>query len=80
MTAREAQPRMTSDQPMGMCCPGCKQPPALSFATQAFCATEGCKVFAWNPESTLDEFLDTMEILDWKGLSSESSSGAEPAP
>lgn len=38
------------DEPIGLHCPVCDAEPFMVFAgTQAFCDTETCPVFTWNP-------------------------------
>lgn len=56
--------------PVGMTCPGCGNPPALAFPTQAWCGTDDCKIVTWNPTMTLDELLDDFGTVDLGPLDS----------
>lgn len=42
-------------------CPLCGAPPRylLGGGTQAFCGSDGCPVFTWDPTATRDQFLAT---------------------
>ena len=41
--------------PAGLKCPGCGEPPVFLFGggTQAFCETDDCPWFTWDPTMTL---------------------------
>jgi hypothetical protein len=43
--------------PVGLICPGCSEPPFLLMGggTQAFCGTDDCPFFTWDPTKTLAE-------------------------
>ncbi len=51
-------------EPVGLQCPGCKQPPMMAFATQAFCGNDECRIMTWDPTSSMDENLDDMGVID----------------
>lgn len=63
-----------ADWPPGACpdCPDCGAPPALLVGPQqAFCATDGCPVLAWNPALTVAgnratrREIDLLDLGDW---------------
>lgn len=51
---------------VGLLCPLCRQPPRflLGGGTQAFCGTDECKIFTWNPMMTIDELFSDMAFID----------------
>lgn len=58
---------MTTEQPVGLSCPGCGQPPwaVMRGGTQAFCGNEDdCHVFSWNPQLTLTEIAELAQVID----------------
>ncbi len=63
--------------PVGLKCPGCGEPPAWLFGngTQAFCDTDDCPWFTWDPTMTLAELN-----ADAKAIDLSAGDGPEPAP
>lgn len=53
-----------SGEPVGWICPGCQRPTTLVLFNQAFCGNDACRVFAWNPQETLDELLDGATFIN----------------
>lgn len=51
-------------EPQGFYCPGCDQPSALSFDTQAFCGNGECRVMSWNPTLPRTELMKHVELKD----------------
>lgn len=47
------------EEPIGLNCPVCKQQPfmVMGDGTQAFCDTDDCPVFTWNPADTRAYFF-----------------------
>ena len=64
-------------EPLTPTCPRCHQPPIMAFCRQAFCPTDDCDVFTWDPFKTAEEFEATARPLrvtdaegnpvDWPG-------------
>ncbi len=48
------------------CCPGCGQPPfaVMGGGTQAFCGTEDCPWFTWDPGKSLAELNASAQVMD----------------
>lgn len=42
-------------RPQGLSCPGCGEPAAVSLGGQAWCASDGCAVWCWDPRKTLEQ-------------------------
>ena len=63
--------------PVGLKCPGCGEPPMWLFGggTQAFCGTDDCPWFTWDPTMTLAELN-----ADAKTIDLSAGDGPEPAP
>ena len=56
-------------EPVGLSCPGCGNPPfaVMGGGTQAFCGTEDCPWFTWDPTATLREINEGAGIIDLSG-------------
>jgi hypothetical protein len=67
-------------EPVGLHCPGCGEPPVLLMGggTQAFCETDDCPFFTWNPTMTMAELNADSGVIDLSGFqdSNEGSPGA----
>ena len=52
--------------PVGLNCPGCGQPPMMVFGggMQAFCETDDCPWFTWNPTKTAEQLLAGVKVID----------------
>lgn len=52
--------------PVGLNCPGCSEPPMLLMGggTQAFCGTDDCPFFTWDPTKTRAELNAEAEVID----------------
>ena len=61
--------------PVGLDCPGCGEPPMMLMGggTQAFCGTDDCPWFTWDPTKTLAELNASATRIDFPG-------GPDPAP
>lgn len=64
---------MSDDERRGIptpVCFGCGSPPALLLGggTQAFCGSDDCRVFTWNPTKTVDELLENFGVVDLPDL------------
>lgn len=59
----------TPEPPVGLNCPGCGQPPMMVFGggTQAFCETDDCPWFTWDPTKTLAELNASVRVIDLEG-------------
>ena len=58
-----------TEQPIGLRCPGCDQPPALVLDAghQCFCGnTESCRVVMWDSTKTLAELAEDPQWLEWR--------------
>lgn len=63
----------SAGQPVGMFCPGCGRQAAAALgdpatAIQAFCTSDDCHVFMWNPQLSVEQLADdaaTTELPDW---------------
>jgi hypothetical protein len=55
-----------AEQPIGLHCPWCGYHAALVISgNQAFCETDGCEMFKWDPAQTLTELLfSPVSIID----------------
>ena len=55
--------------PVGLKCPGCGEPPVLLFGggTQAFCQTDDCPWFTWDPTKTLAEVNADAKVINLGG-------------
>jgi hypothetical protein len=55
-----------AERPIGLICPWCNQVAALVISDQqAFCETDGCQMFMWDPTQTLTELLfSPLNIID----------------
>jgi len=51
-------------------CPLCGEPPmmVLGGGTQAFCATDGCRMFTWNPALSRSANLQAADFIDLSPL------------
>ena len=49
------------------CCPLCGMPPFLLLGggTQAFCGTDDCRVFTWNPALSAEENLADPGLIEF---------------
>lgn len=56
-------------EPAGLKCPGCGEPPVwlLGAGTQAFCGTDDCPWFTWDPTKTLAELNAAPKVIDLSG-------------
>ncbi len=61
---------MSGQKPATPLCPLCSQLPyaVLGGGTQAFCATDDCKVITWDPTKPVDELLTDIAFIDLKGF------------
>ena len=52
--------------PVGLNCPGCGEPPVMLFGggTQAFCGTDDCPFFTWDPTLTLAELNADAGVIE----------------
>jgi len=51
--------------PIGLLCPLCHEPAALAMSDeQAFCGTDECRVFCWDPRLSLAEFHEQATAID----------------
>lgn len=58
---------MTADRtPVGLNCPGCGEPPVylLGGGTQAFCGTDDCPWFTWDPTESLAELNSSAHVIN----------------
>jgi hypothetical protein len=64
-------------EPAGLTCPGCGEPPVLLLGggTQAFCGTDDCPWFTWDPTKTLSELNAAVQVLDLSGYQDSSEKG-----
>lgn len=71
--------RTLAGKPAGLKCPGCGEPPFLLMGggTQAFCRTDDCPWFTWDPTKTLAEINASQQVIDLGG-SQGSSEGENP--
>ena len=55
--------------PVGLNCPGCGQPPVWLFGGghQAFCGSDDCPWFTWDPAKTLAELNASANVIDLGG-------------
>ena len=55
--------------PVGLECPGCGEPPVFLFGggTQAFCGSDDCRWFTWDPTKTLAELIANAKTIDLGG-------------
>ena len=55
--------------PVGLKCPGCGEPPALFLfgGGQAFCGTDDCPWFTWDPTKSLAELNADAQAIDLGG-------------
>ncbi|MCL2582945.1 MAG: hypothetical protein FWE35_10855 [Streptosporangiales bacterium] len=53
--------------PTGLFCPGCGKPAAVSLGDQAFCRTQGCEWFSWDPHLTAEECRRDARLIDIPG-------------
>lgn len=51
-----------------MRCPSCKEPPLIEFPSQAWCGNDDCPILSWNPQCTMDELLDGLQVVDLQDL------------
>jgi hypothetical protein len=42
-------------EPIGLHCPECGELAVFTFAEQAFCANDGCRILMWDPTMTREE-------------------------
>jgi hypothetical protein len=58
-----------STEPVGLKCPGCGEPPVflLGGGTQAFCQTDDCPWFTWDPTKTLADLNADSKVIDLEG-------------
>lgn len=51
---------------VGLNCPGCGEPPLylMGGGHQAFCGTDDCPWFTWDPTLTLAELNDGAKVID----------------
>jgi len=57
-----------SARPVGLACPGCGNPPVMLVGeNQAFCGTDGCPWFTWDPARTLAELNASVQVIDLPG-------------
>lgn len=56
----------TMADPVGLKCPGCGEPPVwlLGGGHQAFCGTDDCPWFTWDPAKTLAELNAAQKVID----------------
>jgi len=62
-----------SDQLQGDNCPGCGEPAMAlgglgAVMAHCFCGNEQCQVFLWEPDKTLEELSQDMQVVelpDW---------------
>ena len=66
-----------SGGPVGLKCPGCGEPPRwlIGGGTQAFCGTDDCPWFTWDPTMTLAELNADAGTIDLG-----TGDNPEPAP
>jgi hypothetical protein len=70
-----------SGEPAGLKCPGCGEQPVLLMGggTQAFCGTDDCPWFTWDPTKTIEQLLAEVKVIDLSGFQggTEEGSGAD---
>lgn len=56
-------------KPVGLNCPGCGEPLVFLFGggTQAFCQTDDCPWFTWDPTKSLAELNAAAKTIDLHG-------------
>jgi len=60
-------------EPSGLRCPGCGEPPVLLMGggTQAFCGTDDCPWWTWDPTKTLAELNANAQTVDLRSSEEE---------
>jgi hypothetical protein len=67
--------------PVGQICPACGEPPRflLGGGTQAFCGTDDCPVFTWDPTKTRAELNASMTVIDLSDMFPDAQQDAPPS-